>query len=349
MIADQINKILVIQPDHIGDVLLATPMISSLRRRFPRARIDAVVGTWAKPVLASNPDLNNVYTFNLGYFNRQREKSPASLRTFWKLRSNRYDLAVMARSRNRVIRLLAWAIGAKQRIGFKVPGKDSLLTIKIRQTEPREHVVRRNLRLAEHFDAETQPAKLVWKILESERQFAAQFLKDLPRPLIGLNPGAGTAAKKWPAARFATVARELQRKHNASLIITGGPADRSIAEKISGSLEKPAVITAGRTNLRQLAAILARLNLYISNDSGPMHIAAAVGTPVIDLHSGTDYPSSWRPWGPQHIVLTHASDCPKFPCRLTVCDTFQHGCLEKISTHDVLAAAEKYLKATTAG
>lgn len=338
------KRILVIQPDHIGDVLLATPMIHALRQRFPRAKIDVVIGEWAKPVLESNPDINQVYIINFRQFNRSHAKSSRQTKTFWELRSNKYDLAVMGRSRNRVIRLFAWAIGAKQRIGFRVPGKDRLLTIKVWQNNPHENVVLRNLRLAERLGADIRQPELIWNITETERQYAKQHLDKFPRPLIGINPGAGTEAKRWPIARFAEVARQLQEKYRATIVITGSHADISLAQKISSSLIKLGIDVAGKTNLRQLAALAARLDLYISNDSGPMHIAAAVGTPVIDLHSGTDYPSMWRPWGEQHTVLTHAGDCPKCPCYKTTCDTFGHGCLEKITVSDVLHAAEKYLK-----
>ncbi len=341
---EQYKKILVIQPDHIGDVLLATPMIHALRQRFPRAQIDAVIGEWAKPVLESNPDINRVYVINFRQFNRVHAKSSRQTKTFWKLRSNKYDLAVMGRSRNRLIRLFAWAIGAKQRIGFKVPGKDRLLTIKVWQNTPHESVVLRNLRLAERLGADIRQPELIWKITETEKQYAEQHLDKYPRPMIGINPGAGTEAKRWPIARFAEVARKLQEKYGATIAITGSHADTSLAQKISSALVKPGIDVAGKTNLRQLAALVAQLDLYISNDSGPMHIAAAVGTPVIDLHSGTDYPSMWRPWGAQHTVLTHAAECSKYPCYKTTCDFFEHGCLERITVDDVLNAAGKYLK-----
>lgn len=342
--ADSYKKILVLQPDHIGDVLLATPMIHALRQRFPQAQIDVVIGEWAKPVLESNPDINQVYVMNFRQFNRVHAKSSHQTKTFWKLRSNKYELAVMGRSRNRLIRLFAWAIGAKQRIGFRVPGKDLLLTIKVWQSRPREHVVIRNLRLAEHLGADIRRPELVWRITKAERQFASEQLKNWSQPIVGINPGAGTEAKRWPIARFAAVARRLQEKYRATIVITGCKAEDSLAHKISAALIKPGIDLAGKANLRQLAAVLAHLDLYVSNDSGPMHIAAAVGTPVIDLHSGTDYPSMWRPWGEQHTVLTHATECPKDPCYKTTCDFFEHGCLERITVADVLNAAGKYLK-----
>ncbi len=341
---DRYKKIIVIQPDHIGDVLLATPMIHALRRHFPDAQIDAVVGSWAKPVLESNSDINQIYTLNLRQFNRGKAKSCRPISTFRKLRSNKYDLAVLGRSRNRVIRLLSWALGAKQRIGFFVPGKDQLLTTKVRQSNPQEHVVLRNLRLAERLGADISQPRLIWTITEAEQAKAHNSLRDLPRPIIGLNPGAGTEAKRWPIARFAEVARKLQEKYQGTIVITGSNSDLGLAQKISSTLIKPAFIVAGQTDLRQLAALLAELDLYISNDSGPMHIAAAVGTPVIDLHSGTDYPSMWHPWCEHYTILTRAQDCPKYPCYKTICDTFNHGCLDNISVLDVLRTVEQYIK-----
>lgn len=338
------KKILVLQPDHIGDVLLATPMIHALRQRFPQAQIDVVVGEWAKPVLEANPDISQVYVLNFRQFNRYHFQSGKRLATFRKLRANKYDLAVLGRSRNRVIRLLAWAIGAKQRIGFRVPGKDQLLTIKVWQNNPHENVVLRNLRLAERLGADIRHPKLIWNITEPERQYAKQTLDKFPRPLIGINPGAGTEAKRWPIVRFAEVARKLQEKYGATIVIIGSRAEMSLGQKISSSLIKPGIDVAGKTNLRQLAALAAQLDLYISNDSGPMHIAAAVGTPVIALHSGTDYPSMWRPWGERHTGLTHAAECSKYPCYKTTCDFFEHGCIERITVDDVLSATGKYLK-----
>ncbi len=337
------KKILIIQPDHIGDVLLATPMIRALRQRFPESKLDILVGSWAEDIVVNNPDVDEVIVFNFNQFKRGRQSDPEKWDTFFKVRSNKYDLAVMARSRNKLIRWFAWAAGIPNRIGFEVPGKDGLLTLKVKQKDPREHVVRRNLRIAEALGAATNDPKLVLKTSRESDKWAQNLVADLPRPLLGINPGAGTPAKQWPAARFNELARKLQAEYQGTIITTGGPGDVELVKRVSRDIVPAPIITAGKSSLLELAALGKQLDLYISNDSGPMHIVAAMGTPVIDLHSGTDYPSMWRPWGDQHTVLTHADDCDKSPCFKTECDYFNHGCLERIEVNDVVQATGKYL------
>jgi len=337
------KRILVIQPDHIGDVLLATPMIRSLRRRFPDAKIDILVGSWAEEMVAHNPDIDDVVVLNFNQFKRGRQSDPEKWHTFFQVRSAKYDLAVMARSRNRLIRLFAWVTGIPERIGFAVPGKDRFLTIKIKQKNPREHVVLRNLRIAEALGANIDSPELVLHTTKEAQAWAEKIVSTLPRPLIGINPGAGTEAKRWPADRFNELALNLQNKYKGSLIITGGPNEVELARQVATGITPAPIITAGESSLLELAALGEKLDLFISNDSGPMHMVAAMKTPVIDLHSGTDYPSMWRPWGEQHTVLTYAEECDKLPCFKTECDYFEHGCLEKIKVGDVMEAVGKYL------
>lgn len=337
------KRILVIQPDHIGDVLLATPMVRALRRRFPDSKIDILVGSWAEEIVAHNPDIDDVIVLNFNQFKRGRQSDSEKWHTFFQVRATKYDLAVMARSRNRLIRLFAWGAGIPERIGFDVEGKDRFLTIKVKQKNPREHVVMRNLRIAEVLGADITNPQLVLQTSREAKAWAEKIISSLPRPLIGINPCAGTEAKRWPAERFQELARQLQSKYDGSLIITGGPGDVELARQVAKRVSPAPVITAGESSLLELAALGEKLDLFISNDSGPMHIVAAMQKPVIDLHSGTDYPSMWRPWGDQHTVLTHAEECDKLPCFKTECDYFEHGCLERIKVGDVMQAVSSYL------
>ncbi|MFC1721519.1 lipopolysaccharide heptosyltransferase II [Patescibacteria group bacterium] len=337
------KKILILQPDHIGDVLLATPMVRAIRQRFPEAKIDIVVGSWAKDIVEHNPDIDNIYVFNFRQFNRGRVSNLEKWPNFIKIRSNHYDLAVMARSRNRLIRFFARTAGIPARIGFEVPGKDANLTIKVKQADLKEHVILRNLRIAEALGADISKPELVLIPSQAAEKKAQDILQDRLRPFIGVNPAAGTEAKQWPAERFNDTTRRLSEKYGGTIFVVGGPRDVNLAKEVAKNVPGEVVILAGKTSLTELAALTAKFDLCISNDSGPMHIAATMKCPVIDLHSGTDYPSMWRPWGNEHTVLTHAEDCDKLPCFKTECDYFDHGCLELITVKDVIEAADKYL------
>ncbi|EKD49668.1 MAG: hypothetical protein ACD_63C00076G0006 [uncultured bacterium] len=361
-----IKKILVLQPDHIGDVLLATPMIHAIRNRFPKAKIDILIGSWARDIVDKSSDIDTIYVYNFSKFNRSRQKCPSKLKTFLKLRKNRYDLCVMARSRNVLVRFFAFLIKAKHRIGFKVSGKDAFLNIRVEQKDPRQHVVDRNLLLAKELGADISNPKFMLKFSEGDKLWAKIFLelpimnnngngkkpdfacswgKSAGKSLVGINPGSGTEAKMWPFERFAKVADEIARRFNARIVITGSPSesDVKLAEQVASEMKTKPIIAAGRTDLKKLAALISLLDLYVSNDSGPLHIAVAVGTKVIGIYSGTDYPSMWGPYGGKHQVLSRAEDCDKLPCRKTICDYADHVCLKNISVKDVINAVKKYV------
>ncbi len=338
------QKILVLQPDHIGDVLLSTPMIHALRQKFPESQIDILVGSWAKPIVEHNKDINNIHVLNFKQFNRGNAKAPQSkIKTFYDLKYQKYDLCVMARSRNRLIRLFAWATGIPNLIGFEAQGKDNFLTIKVKQQNLREHIVMRNMRIAEALGADISNPELVLEFSEADQKKAQQIIEGAQKPIIGVNPGAGTKAKQWPASKFAKLVQRLSQEKKATVVITGSPAEVDLANNVARKSGVSPIIAAGQTSLLELAALQSKLDLYISNDSGPMHMAAAVGTPVIDLHSGTDYPSMWRPWGDEHTVLSYAEKCDKLPCFKTECDYFNHGCLDLISVDEVVSTVQKYL------
>jgi ADP-heptose:LPS heptosyltransferase len=200
----------------------------------------------------------------------------------------------------------------------------------------------RCLRLVERLGCPARGAYLEWPIAAVERAEAAALLAPLasrPRPWVGLHPGARAPARRWPAARFAAVGDALARRLGASLVVTGGPDEVAVVEEVAARLATPALPLAGGLSLGALAAVIATLDLFVSNDTGPAHLAQAVGTPCVIVFGPAD-PRRWAPLDRRHRVVRQPVSCS--PCGHWQCPT-DHRCLRRIAPARVVAAARAVL------
>jgi ADP-heptose:LPS heptosyltransferase len=155
---------------------------------------------------------------------------------------------------------------------------------------------------------------------------------------VVMHPGAKRTTNQWPAVRFASVADEIIRRWGTPVILTGSASEASLVQHIAGLMREKATILCGQINLPRMAALLERSFLYVGNDTGPMHIAAAVGTPIVSIFGARDFPERWYPAGAGHSVLRR--DVPCSPCFKEVCDR-DLICLKRIEVDDVLSAVEQ--------
>ena len=211
-------------------------------------------------------------------------------------------------------------------------------------SKPIKHEVECCVDIAKFLGANSIQPELELFLGEEDRAFVELFLEEndvqLEKPIIGINPNADWPSKRWIKERFAVVADKLIREYNAQVVFVGSKGEMPLVKEISFLLKSKAFSAAGKTNLRQLAALIERFNLFITNDTGPMHIAAAVKTPVIALF-GPVTPLSHRPYGAENITFVIWKNVECSPCGKIYCEN--HRCMRLISVEEVYAEAEKLL------
>lgn len=351
--------ILLIRPDHIGDLLFTTPALRFLRTKMPDAHIALMVGPWAEAVVRDNPHLDEIITCRFPGFTRRPKESPFA--PYWKLletlpplRERGFDLAINLRFDFWWGALLMYLAGIPRRIGFDIAECRPFLTVAVPH-KGIKHQVERNMALVMEAvgerGREQPPEPLEYAPTEGDRAFADSYLKargvteeDL---LVCIHPGAGAPVKLWREEGFARVAQALMQEKSAKVILSGSKAERKLAERIARQMADEPIICAGETSLGQLAAIMQRSALVIGVDSGPLHLAVALGVPTVHLFGPVDE----RTFGPcgdsaRHIVLTSQMDC--IPCnRLDYApeELEEHPCVRAIGEEEVLRAAKSLLHA----
>ncbi len=336
-----VRSICLFKTGAIGDVLMTTPLVRTLRARFPQARIDYWVGSWSAPVMKNNPHLDHIIAFDEKHILR---RNPLAVhRLAHAIRRQRYDLMFVLDFSYLANVFAAWC-RVPIRIGFDRNGGGFPNTLNVPYGK-RIYDVDSYLHLARLVGARPRAHQIELVLTASEKKFAQAFFqkeKLLPTTTIGIapggarNPGMTLDIKRWPAERFAAVAEALTRKGWRVLLI-GGPDDRDAAAVVQQHV--PTAINAvGRFPLRRSAALIKQCASLICNDSGPMHLAVAVGTPVIALFGPTD-PKKLAPRRQHDRVLWKHPD--KMPCykdgKLMAC-TDRHACIQRITIQDVLRA-----------
>ena len=347
-------RVLLIRPDHIGDLLFATPAIHALRSSLSDAHIACLVGPWAAEILETNHHLDEVITCPFPGFTRRLKRhllEPYSV--LWAcargLRTKSYDVAVVLRFDHWWGAMLAYYAGIPRRVGYAMPPVAPFLTEGLPYSSGR-HEVEQNMRLvAAVADGDVaNPGPLEFTPGEEALRSAASLLAPLEprRPYLCLHPGAGAPVKLWRPEAFAQVGDTLARSYGLQVVITGSAGEQALAQSIAERMETKTLMVVGQTDLGGLAAILAKSRLVIGVDSGPLHLAVSQEVPTIHLFGPVDH-CAFGPWGdPQkHIVLVANKEC--IPCnRLDYGpdELDDHPCVRSISVAQVLEAADSLLR-----
>ncbi len=341
------HRILLIKPSSLGDIIHALPTLSAIRRRYPKAHIAWLVkNEWAE-ILEGHPDLNEVLSVD------RRWRSWLSL--IARLRQSRYDVAVDLQGLFRS-GLVTGLSGARIRVGFAEAREGSPLFYTDRVTLPvlsrapwrllPMHAVDRNLTLAAHLGADTREPSFPIPAFSEEARRVQRALAELGLPpadvLVAVAPADRRSVRSWAVERFAEAAARLQNTQGVRIVLLGTPAPRWIGEPFAAAVGTGLVDLVGKTTVRELVALLRRVRLLLANDSAPLHIAAAVGTPVVGLFGPTN-PARARPYGEGHRVVQAGLACS--PCESRTCSNpHQFECFTAIGVDQVLEAATQILK-----
>lgn len=342
---EQPRAILLVKLSSIGDVVHCLPVLAAVRRRYPDAHLAWAVGPAAEDLVAGNPHLDE--TLVLG----GDEDQPPHLRALPPLSAPRrlreelhrrgFDLALDLQGLFKTA-LIAYLSGAPRRIGFRNLQEGAFLLNNQRIVPDRRdcHAVEGYLGFAHALGAPTEPLDFSIAIAERDREIVDSLLAGHDQ-LVALVPGARWPSKRWPAERFAAVADYLASRHRLTPVILGSAGDRPLADRIQAASRAPVISLCGQTSLKQLAEVLRRCRLTVANDTGPMHISAAMGTPTLAIFGPTD-PRRLAPFGKGHAVACMPTPCA--PCRRRECRHLR--CLEAVSVEQVLATAELLLSSS---
>lgn len=329
------DAVLVIGPNWIGDAVMSTPALANLRRGLPKAKIDLLVPRYVGPLFEEHPHVDRVLIHD------DRQPWPARLAHLLALRQHRYGAMVLLPNSLRSA-LYAWLVGSPIRVGYATDGRSWLLTHPVSAVNDGEplHQVEAYLRLVEALglpvvDQLPMLAATVKAETEAERLWSAHgFGRD--EPVIGICPGAAFGpAKRWWPARFAALADRLIAEGGWRVVFFGSFQEIPLVEHIRTVMTHEAVSFAGQDTLDSFVALAARCAVMVTNDSGSMHIASAVGTPVVSLFGPTD-PRRTAPMSAAVTVLRH--DLPCSPCFRTTCPYADHPCMRLIEVDDVYRA-----------
>ena len=333
------RRILIRAVNWIGDAVMTTPAVDTIRANFPGAEITLLANPAISPLFTPYHGVDRVITFDR---NGPHRGVIGRLRLAAELRKHSFDLAIMFPNSFDAA-LVPFLAGIPLRLGKDSDARGLLLTHRYPRAlqRPDSHQVLNYLTMLEYFGLQPGKARLRLQTSASEDGDLEALLagrgigpKDL---VLGINPGATFgSAKRWYPDRFAETARELARRWGARVVITGGPGETGMASVIEELLGGECVNLAGATSVRQLLALIKRCDFFITNDSGPMHIAAAFDVPLVAIFGPTDHRTT-SAFFDRGVIVRRGAACA--PCMLRECPT-DHRCMTAVSAAEVIEAAD---------
>jgi len=327
------QKILVVSPNWLGDALFSTALLSVLKKKFAQSHLAVLSVPRVKEIFQNNPYVDNIIIYD----EKGRHRNLISRLGFiFALRKERFDTAfILKPSLSRT--LILKCAGIKQIIGFDNPKSGWLLTVKVPSPRIVLHKIDYFLTILEYLGFEIGPRRYEFFPSAQDKAYIASLLKqkNITRnlPLIVINPGANWYPKRWSPENFARLIKRIKEKIPLNIAITGAEKDRKLAEEIIKKSGKEVFDFTGKTSLGQLGALIQEADIILSADSGPMHIAAAVGRKVIALFG----PTSVRITGPypteNHIIIQKDVGCA-IPCYKLDCR--DNRCMKAITVDDVI-------------
>jgi heptosyltransferase-1 len=327
------RRIAIIKPSALGDVVQTLPLLPALRKRFPGSWITWVIQRELSDLVSEHPDLDDVLTVD------RRPRWSAARRFLGELRRQRFDLVLDLQGLLRTA-VMTWATGAPWRIGLETAreGARFAANLIIPGTGKLVPAHARYWRVAEALGVGNVERRTLVQVSTQDRHEAERWLCGLPRPIFAVQWGARWETKRWPLERMVEVLAQAGQTWGGSVIFIGGPGEQSMCDAAATtlSIRAPSLTArnlAGRTTLKQLAALLASVDAVVSNDSGPLHLAAELGTPVLGIFTCTS-PVRSGPSGDQHELVSTT-----LPCAASYHKQCPHAGPQHLACHAELTAA----------
>lgn len=338
------KKILITRTDRLGDVILSTPAFKAVRENFPDSHIAVMVTPYTRECVEGNPYINEVIIYD----KRGSQKSlKGSLKFAMELRRKRFNLALILHPTNRV-NLMTFLAGIPERVGFNRK-MGVFLTKKLPHTKQagEKHEVDYTLDVVKAAGMAPRSRKLYFPVKRKMEEKVGAMLSDMDLSdndsIIAMHPSSSCPSKKWQPRKFARLADRLIEQHGAKIVFIGGPDVGADADEVIKNMKNTALDLSGKTTVAELASLLKKCALFISNDSGPVHVSSAVGTPVISIFGRKDPglgPLRWGPVGTDDIAFHKETECTA--CLAHNCIR-EFLCLNAISEDEVLNEAQKIL------
>ena len=338
------KKILFIRRDNIGDLVCTTPAIRAAREKYPDAKIGVLVNTYNASILENNPDINEFYVYEKAKHVPEKNKLSvwwSNLKVLLGIRRERYDIAIGCGSYSKRLARYTLHTGAKERIGYlqKESGNPGSYTFPLYEEADNIHEVERTFNLLAPLGIKGTPPALRLRPSDVETERIRKLIqKEGPGkegPLVAFHISSRRPENRWPADRFIRLGERIANNLHADILLLWSPGsernpyhpgDDEKAGIIMSSL-KPGPFSLTTTRLTELIAALSIADLVVCCDGGAMHIAAALGKPIVTIWGSTN-PGRWKPWGAEHILLQT-----------------ENKKAEDISVDTVLGAIEKILPA----
>ena len=322
-----IDRILIVKLRAIGDVLLSTVVIKNLRLAYPGAEITFLTEKASREVVDGNSALSSLIVLD--------PATTTAAGLIFEIRRKRFDLVIDLFGNPRSA-LLTFLSGGRHRVGYRFGWRRFCYNLVVEPRGGKVHNTEFNLDALRAIGVPTSDSSPVFPVDDGANRFAEAFFSEQGlrgRAIIAINAGGGWYTKRWGLRRFAEIGRKLCDRYNAVVLILWGPGEREDAESIFSLMQSGGVVIPAAT-LKELAALLSRCTALVTNDSGPMHIAAAVGTPVLALFGPTN-PELQGPVGERHeVVQNETLLC--LGCNYTSCP-IGNPCMEELSVEAVLA------------
>ena len=336
----------------IGDAVLTIPAIKAVRKAFPGAHISLLVKPWVAEVFSENPDIDEIISYDEKF-----KGIMGKFRLAKTLRESCFDTAILLQNAFDAA-FITWLAKIPERIGYKRDCRGFLLTkgISVPGEILGQHQINYYLNIIRSIKVDIEETPPYIHLNDNEREKARETissgLQDPHLPLIGINPGAAYgSAKRWPPEYFAELIMKIINELNGRVIIFGGHGEVEIANEIINEINTLKIrrrieygsrimVMSGKTSLRELAALISECDAFITNDSGPMHMASALQVPTAAIFGSTD-PTATGPFGKGHKVITMDLDCS--PCLKRECPEKDLACMTEITPDMVFSAINEIL------
>jgi len=353
-----LKNILLVRLDNLGDVLLTTPAFHAVKTAIPGATLTLCASPVGAQVAEVDPDIDDVLVYQAPWmdpWHTQPHDSQREQRFIAAVRERHFDGAIIFTSFRQSplpAAYLCYLADIPLRAAASIDGPGALLTTRHKHPERMMHEVERGLDLVGALGIPGEDAEMVLKVPQVATSALIERLEsyklDAGRPLVVVHPGCSMPARTYPWEMYAQVISLLVTQLDAYVMLTGiadeQPLIQRILERVSGNMRHSVISQAGMLPFTELCALIQHATLTITNNTGPMHIAAAVKTPVVALFALTNPPEQWRPWHVPHRQLYHDVACRI--CYQRTCP-YQHECLRLVSPHMVLEAARSLMSTST--